>query len=39
MRALLDTGRRVVVLDVRGFMPESRFAIGDGVDEIPLELP
>ena len=38
VRALLDTGRRVTVLDVRGFPPESRFVIGEGVDEIPLEL-
>ena len=38
VRALLDTGRRVTVLDVRGFPPESRFVIGGGVDEIPLEL-
>ena len=36
VRALLDTGRRVIVLDVRGFTPEARFAIGSGVDEIPL---
>lgn len=36
--ALLDTGRRVVVLDVRTFTPESRFAIGEGVDDIPLEI-
>jgi UDP-glucose 4-epimerase len=38
VRALLGTGRRVVVLDVRGFTPESRFVIGDRVDEIPLEI-
>jgi nucleoside-diphosphate-sugar epimerase len=38
VRALRDTGRHVVVLDVRGFTPESRFAIGERVDEIPLEL-
>ncbi len=37
VRALLDTGRRVVVLDVRGFSPESRFAIGDA-DGVPLEV-
>ena len=38
VRALLDTGRRVVVLDVRGFVPEARFTIGEGADGIPLEL-
>lgn len=38
VRALLETGRRVIVLDVRGFMPESRFAIGERVDDIPLEI-
>ena len=38
VRALLDTGRRVVVLDVRGFIPEARFTVGDDVDDVPLEL-
>ena len=38
VRALLDTGRNVVVLDVRGFIPEARFVVGDDVDSIPLEL-
>ena len=38
VRALLDTGRSIVVLDVRGFLPESRFVIGDGVDDLPLEI-
>ena len=38
VRALADTGRRVVVLDVRGFVPEARFAIGEEVDALPLEL-
>ena len=38
VRALLDTGRRVVVLDVRGFTPEARFAVGDDADAVPLEL-
>jgi UDP-glucose 4-epimerase len=38
VRALLDTGRRVIVLDVRDFIPEARFAIGEGADEIPFEL-
>jgi UDP-glucose 4-epimerase len=38
VRALRETGRQVVVLDVRGFTPEARFAVGAGVDDIPLEL-
>ncbi len=38
VRALLDTGRRVVVLDVRGFVPETRFVIGEEVGALPLEL-
>jgi UDP-glucose 4-epimerase len=38
VRALLDTGRRVVVLDVRGFTPESRFVIGEQAESVPLEL-
>ena len=29
MRALLDTGRSVVVFDVRDFIPEARFTIGE----------
>ena len=35
---MLDTGRKVVVLDVRGFIPEARFVIGDEVDSLPLEI-
>jgi len=38
VRALLDTGRRVVVLDVRSFIPEARFVVGESVDDIPIEL-
>lgn len=38
VRALLDTGRRVVVLDVRGFVPETRFVVGEEVGALPLEL-
>ncbi len=38
VRQLLDTGRRVVVLDVRGFIAEARFTIGDDIDDVPLEL-
>ncbi len=37
VRALLDSGRRVVVLDVRGFTPEARFVIGAEADELPFE--
>ena len=35
VRELLDTGRKVVVLDVRPFTPESRFVIGEDVDSRP----
>lgn len=38
VRALLDTGRRVVVLDVRDFAQEMRFVVGSGVDDVPLEV-
>ena len=38
VRALLDTGRNVVVLDVRGFAPESRFVVGDDAETVPLEI-
>jgi nucleoside-diphosphate-sugar epimerase len=38
VRELLDTGRHVVVLDVRGFTPESRFVIGDDADSVPVEV-
>src|SRR3954469_23481247 len=38
VRALLDSGRRVVVLDVRRFTPEGAFAVGDGAAEVPVEL-
>jgi UDP-glucose 4-epimerase len=39
VRQLLDTGRQVVVLDVRGFTPESRFVIGpEEADSLTLEL-
>lgn len=37
VRALLDTGRKVVVLDVQGFIPEARFVLGEDADAIPLE--
>jgi UDP-glucose 4-epimerase len=39
VRGLLDTGRRVVVLDVRGFTREARFAIGEErADGLPFEV-
>ena len=31
-------GGSVVVLDVRGFIPEARFVLGDDADALPLEL-
>jgi nucleoside-diphosphate-sugar epimerase len=37
VKALLESGRRVVALDVRGFAPEGRFILGDLVDRITLE--
>jgi UDP-glucose 4-epimerase len=38
VRALLDTGRKVVVFDIRGFIPEARFAVGSDVDSVAVEL-
>jgi UDP-glucose 4-epimerase len=38
VRALLETGRRVVVLDVRGFTPEARFTVGSDADAVPVEI-
>jgi UDP-glucose 4-epimerase len=38
VRELLDSGRSVVVLDVRPFTPETRFVIGPEVDSLALEL-
>jgi UDP-glucose 4-epimerase len=38
VRSLHDTGRKVVVLDVRGFMPESRFVVGDDAESVPFEM-
>lgn len=38
VRELLDTGRRVVVLDVRDFIPEARFVIGDDAETLPVEI-
>ena len=39
VRTLLDTGRKVVVLDVRDFIPEARFTIGDDAADVPSSLP
>jgi nucleoside-diphosphate-sugar epimerase len=38
VRALLDTGRTVVVFDIRGFIPEARFAVGADADSVAVEL-
>jgi nucleoside-diphosphate-sugar epimerase len=38
VRALLDTGRSVVVFDVRGLIPEARFAVGADADDVAVEL-
>jgi UDP-glucose 4-epimerase len=38
VRALLDSGRQVVVLDPQPYIPEARFVLGEDVDRIPLEL-
>jgi nucleoside-diphosphate-sugar epimerase len=38
VRALLDSGRRVVVLDVRESIPEARFVVGADADAVPFEL-
>src|SRR6476619_4951744 len=38
VRALLDSGRRVIALDVRGYTPEARFVVGADAADVPLEL-
>ena len=38
VRALLDSGRQVVALDVRGFSPEGVFILRDDLDRVPLEI-
>ncbi len=38
VRALLDTGRKVVAFDIRGFIPEARFVVGSDVDGVAVEL-
>jgi len=37
VRALLESGRRVVCLDVRGFTPEGRFLLGPSAEEVTVE--
>src|SRR5919201_911157 len=37
VRALLESGRRVVAFDVRGYTPEGRFVLGDLVDDVTVE--
>ena len=37
VRALRDTGRNVVVLDVQNYTPEARFTIGEDIESVPLE--
>lgn len=38
VRALLDSGRRVVGLDVRGFQPEGRFILAGDLSDVPVEI-
>jgi UDP-glucose 4-epimerase len=38
VRALLDTGRRVVVFDVRGFIAEAAFTVGADAADVVVEL-
>ncbi|MBA2357884.1 MAG: NAD(P)-dependent oxidoreductase [Actinobacteria bacterium] len=37
VRALLESGRRVVVFDIRGLTPEGRFTLGDLADAFEVE--
>lgn len=37
VRALLEAGRRVVCLDVRGFTPEGRFLLGERAGDVTVE--
>ncbi len=39
VRALLDSGRNVVVLDVRSYIPEARFVLGEDADRVPWRSP
>jgi UDP-glucose 4-epimerase len=38
VRALLDSGRDVVGLDIRGFAPEGAFILGNDLERFPLEI-
>ncbi len=38
VRALLDSGRRVVAFDVRGFSPEGEFILGGDLSRVPVEI-
>jgi nucleoside-diphosphate-sugar epimerase len=38
VRGLLDSGRRVVAFDVRGFAPEGEFILGDDLPRVPVEI-
>jgi len=37
VKALLESGRRVIALDVRGYTPEGRFLLGGRADEVVVE--
>jgi len=37
VKALLESGRRVIALDVRGYAPEGRFLLGGRADEVLVE--
>lgn len=37
VKALLESGRRVIALDVRGYTPEGRFVLGGRADEVIVE--
>jgi len=37
VKALLESGRRVIALDVRGYTPEGRFVLGERADEVVVE--
>ena len=37
VRALRETGRNVVVLDVQNYTPEARFTVGEDIESVPLE--
>ena len=37
VKALLESGRRVVAFDIRGYTPEGRFVLGDLIDQVTVE--